>query len=690
MAYQTGDLISTELSTLNTNINKIRTDQNPGTTGVGTAGFGYGATAITVNPVVGDLVRATEWAAYYQSVNQVAVHQGVTNPLPATALVGDIAYAYPGLNTFINTLTTGRFNIASGNATIAAQGDKLFDTRGTEWDGSVEHRYRATFASWNQARYFFNTGGQIRHSMTHVGGSTSVDTALRAIQSQFGTVVIDYNTFYSLTSSFTPIMSASSGTTTGVINARLNAAPGLATYIEIQMVLTSPSDGTAATGTTSSLVGERRSTNIFNVTGPTYSTTVSLTSGGGVIGPITSVNITGGGSQTCQFNTVSEPSGCFCQWTLSVAVSGGSGSFSYNWSSLSGNYSIVSGQGTTSVVVRSLTTTSNLPAGTIRCDVTDTVSSATAFDTEVVDAFSNGTTSTPPFTSVSISGGGTLSCIYNPATEPAGCYNEWTLTANTVGGSGSFTYTWTGAPNYSIISGQGTSSVLVRSTTNTTATDPGADVVLLSVTDTVLSTIRNTNTGLDSNPQSSGVPISGVSISVTDGGDKVCRWDYDASTYPTSCSVSWTVSANPINGTGPFTYAWTVNTAGYSIASGAGTSTIVVSSSSGTTDLTTLNVSCTITDTSDSGTANSSTDVGAALRRPGPITNVIATASGGNTYECTSSGSPCTVTSTWNIVPVGGSGSFSYSVNEVSDPAGIVTGSMVGNVLTVTSSATGF
>lgn len=688
MAYQTGDLISVELSTLNTNINKLRADQNPGTTGVGTAGFGYGATAITVNPVPGDLIRATEWAAYYQSVNQVAQHQGVTNPLPASALVGDIAYAYSGLNTFINTLTTGRFNIASGNATIAAQGAKLTDSRSSSWDGTVEHRYSAAFSSWNQARYFFNTGGQIRHSMSHVGGSTAVDSALRVIESQLGTVVIDYSTFYNLTSSFSPVMTASSGTTTAALNARLNAAPGLATSIEIQLILSSPSDGVTSTGTTSSFVGERKSTGIFNVTGPTYSTITSLSSGGGTIGPITAVSISGGGNQTCQFDTVTEPGGCFCEWTLNVSVTGGSGSFSYNWTSQSSDYFVVTSPTASSVTVISDTSNGNLPSGTIRCDVSDNVTGDSNYDTEVVNANSQGTTGTPPFTSVSISGGGTQTCTYDPVSSPSGCYNEWTLSASTTGGSGSFTYSWTGAANYSIISGQGTSSVVVRSTTNTTANDPAAANIGVSVTDNVLGTNRTATASVNSNVQQSGTPLTGVTLSPS-GGDQTCRWDYDGSTYPTSCSVSWSVGASPVGGTGPFSYAWSVNTSGYSITSGAGTSSITVSSSSGTTDLTTLNVSCTITDTSNSATANNSTDVGAALRRPGPITGLNATASGSNTYACTSSGSACTVTSTWGLVPVGGSGSFSYSVNEVSDPAGIVSGSMSGSTLTVTSTSIG-
>lgn len=696
MAYQTGDQISLELITLNTDINKLRADQNPGTVGANVAGFGYGATPITIAPVSGDIIYANEWAAYYQSVNQVALHQGITNPLPSTALTGDIAYAFAGLNTFINTLTTNRFNIDGINAEITAPGGKLTDSRSAAWDNAIEHRYTASFTSWNQARHFFNTGGQIRQSMSHVGGSTAVDTALRVIESQLGTVAIDANVFYNLTSTFSTVMTATSGTTVGTVNARLNGAPGIATVVEIQLILTSPADAVTSTGTTNSFVGERRSSVVFNAVGPTYSTSISLTAGGGTAGPITSVTVSGGGNKSCTYNPVSSPDGCYTQWTLSASVSGGSGSYSYNWSSPTSDYIIFSGQGTSSVVVRTIVTTANLASTTITCNVTDTLTSDTEAGSTSVNGNSSSSGGDPPFTSVSIIGGGTRTCTYNPSTDPAGCYNEWTLEAVPVGGPsslGNFNFTWSIPAGYTLISGSlsgpGAVNITIRSTTETVATDPPPTAVDVSVYLGTTGTTRTASAAINSNHQTSGSSLTGVTLSPS-ASDQTCRWDYDGSTYPTSCSVSWSISASPIGGSGPFTYSWTVNTAGYSITSGGSSSTVNVSSSSGTTDLPTLSVTCVVTDTSNSSNASSgATSIGAALRRPGPITNVVANASGSNTYSCTSTGSPCTVTSTWTMVPVGGSGSFSYSVNEVSDPAGIVSGSMSGSTLTVTSSATG-
>lgn len=699
MAYQPGDNIALELTTLNTNINKLRTDQNPGTVGIATAGYGYGSSAITVTPVSGDLIRAAEWAAYYQSVNQVALHQGVVNPLPATALVGDIAYAFPGLSTFINTLSTGRFNVASGNTTIAAQGAKLTDSRSAPWDGQIEHQYTSTFASWNHMRYFFNTGGQIRQSMTHVGGATAVDTALRVIESQLGTVAIDYNVFYNLTSTYSVVMTATSGSTTGTVSAKLNAAPGLAISIDVKLTLTSPSDGVIADGVTTSLVGERRSSGIFDIASPAYATSLSLTSGGGVIGPITAVSVSGGGNKVCNYNPVSSPSGCYCEWTLSATVTGGSGSFNYYWvpygpSVGDTNYQIISGNDSTSntIVVRTITTTTDLPEYFLRCEVTD-LAVGGSYGYENVSINGNSVATAPPFTAVNISGGGTKMCTYDPVEAPTGCHNEWTLIATPVGGSGTYTYSWiTNNGSYLITAGASTDTVTIISTTNTVGTDLSATTAEVTVTDTILGTVHVGTVEIDSNVQEGSV-FNSLALSVSGGtGDKICRWDYDASTYPTSCFVEWTINATPTGGTGPFVYDWTVNTAGYSIVFGSGTTSVVVRSTSGTTDMPALSVSCVATDTgvADSDPKTGSITVGSALRRPGPITAVTTIASGGNTYTCTSSGAPCVVNSTWSLLPVGGSGNVTFNVTEVTDPAGVVTGSIIGSLLQVSSSSTGF
>lgn len=260
-----------------------------------------------------------------------------------------------------------------------------------------------------------------------------------------------------------------------------------------------------------------------------------------------------------------------------------------------------------------------------------------------------------PFTGVTITGGGTKSCGY---TSGAGCFVDFILTANTTGGSGYFNYNWalTDNVNYSIISGQGTNIVIVRSATGTINL-PQATVSVV-VNDTGILQSQSTSTVIDADKVSL---MTAVTLSVAGGNTQQCAWDYDASTYPTTCFVEFNISATPVGGVPPYTYNWTSNNPNYQVISGQGTNNAVIRTLSGTTNLPSATITCTGTDIN--GSSASGTSVITANRIPGPITNVIITPNGGNTYSC-SYDSPltsCTVNSSYTTTVVGGSGNYTFT-----------------------------
>jgi hypothetical protein len=58
----------------------------------------------------------------------------------------------------------------------------------TPWSGTITHVFTVDFGTENAARYFFNSGGQIRWSGSNTGGSTGSAAAWAALLTAMGTI----------------------------------------------------------------------------------------------------------------------------------------------------------------------------------------------------------------------------------------------------------------------------------------------------------------------------------------------------------------------------------------------------------------------------------------------------------------------------------------------------------------------
>ena len=179
MAYQQGDTITTsEYNTFAGNVNTI--------IGTGSNDSGYGLSEIaTVS--AGDTITAAQWNSLLAGLQKAANHQGttITNASNTVSQGGNIL-PLSNLEADITAITTNKLTAANANMATDT-GDT--STRTTSWSTTVYHEFTVTFANANAARFFFNSGGEIRFAGSRSGGSsTDQNTDWTNLLSNAGTV----------------------------------------------------------------------------------------------------------------------------------------------------------------------------------------------------------------------------------------------------------------------------------------------------------------------------------------------------------------------------------------------------------------------------------------------------------------------------------------------------------------------
>jgi len=138
-------------------------------TGSGT--YGYGQPASSISTVsAGATITATQWAGLVHSVNKILGHQGGAGAQLATGsnigiTAGATITAFANVATAVTTIGTNRlnFNSTRGTTVTGANFDATFST------STFTRTITVTFASADQARYFFNAGGRFSLVFTPSG-----------------------------------------------------------------------------------------------------------------------------------------------------------------------------------------------------------------------------------------------------------------------------------------------------------------------------------------------------------------------------------------------------------------------------------------------------------------------------------------------------------------------------------------
>jgi hypothetical protein len=158
----------------------------------GGSAAGYGQTAIA-NVTVGQIVAASEWASLVTTTSTAATHQSSSITAVSTPVTG-------GVITFVSAIPTNLITIYTNRLNAGSQGSTSTNTitTGSSWSSIATWTHTATFANGDAARYFFNSGGQLKLTMSHPSGS-GINLLFNNLASNVGTVVMSAPTSGSIT-----------------------------------------------------------------------------------------------------------------------------------------------------------------------------------------------------------------------------------------------------------------------------------------------------------------------------------------------------------------------------------------------------------------------------------------------------------------------------------------------------------
>jgi hypothetical protein len=150
-------------------------------TGGGTNGYGQTALA---NVTVGQTVAATgQWATLVANTASAATHQGSSITAVTAPVSGGTITFLSAIPTNLTTISTNRLNAATQGATTPNTA-----TFGSTWINGLTFTHTATFANGDAARYFFNSGGQLKLTFAQPTGSIMAN-AYSTLANACGTLV---------------------------------------------------------------------------------------------------------------------------------------------------------------------------------------------------------------------------------------------------------------------------------------------------------------------------------------------------------------------------------------------------------------------------------------------------------------------------------------------------------------------
>lgn len=169
MTYITGGVIQAldynTFATLTGGINEVYADSHSGDTTVAAgADYGYGQVSTLATVSAGNPITAAQWSNLFSVMKDCGTHQGTATvpPLPATnPVIGNVIEAYNSPSTLaslLTTLRTNRFNLAVGQS---AQTTTNSSGTSAPWTNTLTYTFTVNLGTWDQARYFFNSGGWI-------------------------------------------------------------------------------------------------------------------------------------------------------------------------------------------------------------------------------------------------------------------------------------------------------------------------------------------------------------------------------------------------------------------------------------------------------------------------------------------------------------------------------------------------
>ena len=157
----------------------------------GQGNYGYGQTAVS-NVSVGGTVAATNWASLVNTLNSARVHQSGSGSGISAPTAGTTISYLSTLTSAVSTAATNRLNAATtGTTTSLGKSVTMSAAASSTSIGTIT--FTVTFSSVDQARYFFNAGGQLNlaySAFTNTGGTARGTSIQTMAQTNFASKVL--------------------------------------------------------------------------------------------------------------------------------------------------------------------------------------------------------------------------------------------------------------------------------------------------------------------------------------------------------------------------------------------------------------------------------------------------------------------------------------------------------------------
>jgi len=151
-------------------------------TGSGSAG--YGQTAVGTVAIGQAVASSAQWASLVANTASAATHQGSNITSVSTPVAGGTITYASAIPTNLQTIYGNRLNAQTQGATSSNTA-----TFASTWSSALTFTHTATFANGDAARYFFNSGGQLKMTVSHPSG-TGINLLFNGLASNVGTVVV--------------------------------------------------------------------------------------------------------------------------------------------------------------------------------------------------------------------------------------------------------------------------------------------------------------------------------------------------------------------------------------------------------------------------------------------------------------------------------------------------------------------
>jgi len=173
--------------------------------GTGSSQSGYGQSLASAQVSTGNVVTATQMDNLRTDINKAHNHQSGTSSGIGNIAVGQVIGAdasgtsvgsltqttegYNDYDAAVTAITTNKFLIDSGEGTLESV---TSSSRNTNWQVELQHIFTLDFGSANNARFFFNSGSDIRISLALTGQSGSKSNTWSTLLTDIGTVIFNY------------------------------------------------------------------------------------------------------------------------------------------------------------------------------------------------------------------------------------------------------------------------------------------------------------------------------------------------------------------------------------------------------------------------------------------------------------------------------------------------------------------